>query len=56
VVGKDGKAQRRPVTVGIATPEDVEIEKGLAAGETVIVKGHDGLPDGAAVTVEPAEP
>jgi len=56
VVGKDGKAQRRQVSRGIATPDDAEITTGLAAGETVIVKGHAGLPDGATVTVEPAEP
>ena len=56
VVGKDGTAHRREVTLGLTTLEDVEIATGIAAGETVIVKGHDALPDGATVTVEPAAP
>jgi multidrug efflux pump subunit AcrA (membrane-fusion protein) len=51
VVGADGKAHRRAVTVGIETTEEVEIEKGVTTGEKVVVKGHDELPDGATVTV-----
>jgi RND family efflux transporter MFP subunit len=51
VVEADGKAHRRAVTVGIETAEEVEIETGVAAGEKVVVKGHDELPDGATVTV-----
>jgi multidrug efflux pump subunit AcrA (membrane-fusion protein) len=56
VVGTDGRAHRREVELGIATPDEAEIARGLAAGETVIVSGHDALPDGATVTVEPAAP
>jgi RND family efflux transporter MFP subunit len=56
VVEADGKAHRRGVTLGIETTEEVEIEKGVKAGEKVVVKGHDELPDGAKVTVEAAEP
>jgi multidrug efflux system membrane fusion protein len=56
VVGPDGKAHRRDVTLGIETLEEVEIEKGVKAGEKVIVKGHEELPDGATVTLEAAEP
>jgi RND family efflux transporter MFP subunit len=55
VVAADKKAHRRPVTVGIETEEDVEIESGVKAGETVVVKGHEELPDGATVAVESAE-
>jgi RND family efflux transporter MFP subunit len=51
VVGADGKAHRKAVTVGIETAEDAEIEAGVAAGEKVVVKGHEELPDGATVTV-----
>ena len=51
VVEADGKAHRRAVTVGIETTDEVEIETGVAAGEKVIVKGHEELPDGATVTV-----
>jgi cobalt-zinc-cadmium efflux system membrane fusion protein len=56
VVASDGKAHRRSVTVGIQTAEQVEIAKGVAAGEKVVVSGHDELPDGATVTTEPSEP
>jgi RND family efflux transporter MFP subunit len=51
VVGADGKAHRRAVVVGIANQEAAEIESGVAAGEKVVVKGQEELPDGAAVTV-----
>jgi len=56
VVGPDGKAHRREVTVGLETAEGVEIAKGVAAGEKVVVKGHEELPDGATVAAEDAEP
>jgi RND family efflux transporter MFP subunit len=56
VVGADGKAHRREVALGIANAEEVEIAKGLAAGERVVVKGHQELPDGAAVTTGEARP
>lgn len=45
-------AQRRPVTTGLADEERVEITSGLKAGELVITRGHTGLPDGAAITVD----
>jgi membrane fusion protein (multidrug efflux system) len=53
VVGADGKAHRRAVTVGIETTKEVEIETGVAAGEKVVVKGQAELPDGATVTTGP---
>jgi RND family efflux transporter MFP subunit len=52
VVGADGKAHRRRVQPGLVTPEHAEIVSGLRAGEKVVVKGQDELPDGAQVTVE----
>jgi len=51
-VGPDGKAHRHDVELGIVTADTVEIRKGIAAGDKVIVRGQNGLPDGAAVTVE----
>jgi RND family efflux transporter MFP subunit len=51
-VGPDAKAHRREVEIGVVTAEAVEIRKGIAAGDKVIVRGQNGLPDGAAVTVE----
>lgn len=50
-VGSDGKAHRKDVDVGIVTPDAAEIRKGITAGERVIVRGQNGLPDGAAVTI-----
>jgi RND family efflux transporter MFP subunit len=54
VVGGDGKAHRRAVTVGVTSGDDTQVVSGLRAGERVVVKGQDELPDGATVTVEDA--
>lgn len=50
----EGRAERRPVSVGERGPGWVHIADGLAAGATVVVAGQEKLRDGAAVTVEPA--
>jgi multidrug efflux pump subunit AcrA (membrane-fusion protein) len=50
-VGPDSKAHRDKVEVGLVTPDAVEIVKGIKAGDRVIVRGHNGLPDGASVTI-----
>ncbi len=49
----DGKAVRRDAVTGLVSDENIEILKGATAGETVIVDGLDGLPDGAKVSVAP---
>lgn len=49
--GGDSKAHRNEVELGIVTPDTIEIRKGIKAGDKVIVRGQNGLPDGAAVTV-----
>jgi len=54
VVGKEGKAEMRPVEAGEWTAGDVVITKGLAAGEQVIVDGVLKLGPGAPVQVAPA--
>jgi RND family efflux transporter MFP subunit len=51
-VDKDSKAHRVAVEVGIETGDTVEITKGLTAGDRVIVRGQNGLPDGATVIIE----
>jgi HlyD family secretion protein len=51
VVGADGAAHRRPVTVGIRTPEAVQILSGVSASDTVITEGGYGLDEGTKVTV-----
>jgi RND family efflux transporter MFP subunit len=50
-VGADSKAHRNEVEVGVVSPDAAEIRKGIKAGDRVIVRGQNGLPDGAAVTV-----
>ena len=47
--GPDARAHKRPVTVGLTTPALAEIASGLKPGESVIVKGQQGLPDGAQI-------
>jgi membrane fusion protein (multidrug efflux system) len=42
-------AQRHVVEVGPIRDGQVEIRKGLSAGDSVIVRGHAGLGDGAAI-------
>jgi RND family efflux transporter MFP subunit len=55
VVGADGIARRRRVTLGLAGAERVEVARGIAPGEPVIVRGQRELPDGAKVTIEKRE-
>ena len=47
------KATRREVKIGALSGETGEILSGVAAGETVVTSGQDGLPDGAEVSVAP---
>ena len=51
VAGPDNKAHKYPVAIGLSTRTLVEITSGLKAGDRVIVRGQDGLPEGAAVAV-----
>ncbi|MEZ5292853.1 MAG: efflux RND transporter periplasmic adaptor subunit [Vicinamibacterales bacterium] len=55
-VVRDDKAVRTPVTIGVGDETHVEIATGVTAGDRVIVSGHAGLPDGAAVTVGAGQP
>jgi RND family efflux transporter MFP subunit len=50
-VGPDSKAHRNAVDVGVVTHDAVEIRKGIKAGDRVIVRGQNGLPDGAALAI-----
>jgi len=52
VVTADQKAHRKGVEVGIVAGEEAEIRSGVAAADSVIVKGQEELPDGASVTVQ----
>jgi membrane fusion protein, multidrug efflux system len=52
VMVADGRrAERRVVQIGIADNGRTEVTSGLQAGELVIIRGHIGLEDGAAITV-----
>jgi len=52
----DGKAQMTKIELGLRRPGEVEVLKGLAAGDTIIVDGQLRLRDGAAVTVLTEKP
>ena len=54
VIGEDGAAHRKPVTLGIAGEDDVQIISGVAAGDMVITTGAYGLDEGTKVKVGPA--
>ena len=54
VVGAESRAQRRLVETGAHRDGTVEVVRGLAAGERVVVRGHAELVDGAVVTPQEA--
>ena len=56
VVGTDGKAERRPVTVGDWQGDDWFVSEGLRAGDRVVVDGGLMLRPGSTVTVKDASP
>jgi multidrug efflux pump subunit AcrA (membrane-fusion protein) len=49
----DGRAQRRAVEIGLVGSVEVEVLRGLAEGEQVILPGERPLASGQAVTVVP---
>jgi hypothetical protein len=51
VVDEESVAHETKVTVGIRTPEQMEITSGLQGGETVVIEGNYALPDKAKVEV-----
>ena len=51
VVAKDKVVSLRPVTLGVSNGDTVEIDKGLAAGDQVVVDGVDKLREGVRVEV-----
>ncbi len=55
LVGADGAAHKKAVTLGIADGEDVQVLSGLAPTDTVITGGAYGLENGAKVKAGPAE-
>jgi multidrug efflux pump subunit AcrA (membrane-fusion protein) len=51
VVDAANVAHEAKVTVGIRTPDKIEITEGLQGGETVVIEGNYALPDGTKVEV-----
>lgn len=51
VVTPEHAAKLRRVTVGVTEGQEVAIESGLAAGETVVIEGQDKLQEGALVEI-----
>jgi len=49
VVDAQNVAHETKVTIGIRTPDRIEIVEGLKGGETVVVEGNYALPDGTKV-------
>lgn len=56
VVDAQNIAHETKVTIGIHTPDEIEIVEGLQGGETVVVEGNYALPDGTKVEPVPTEP
>jgi HlyD family secretion protein len=55
VVGADGTAQPKKITLGISDGEDVQVLSGLALSDEVITVGSYGLDPGTPVKVGPPE-
>jgi HlyD family secretion protein len=49
-VVRDGRIERRAVTIDTRHGDEVAIAAGLGGGERVVVEGADNLADGSAVT------
>jgi multidrug efflux pump subunit AcrA (membrane-fusion protein) len=55
VIGPDGGAHKKPVTLGISDGDDVQVLNGIAPGDTVITGGAYGLDEGTKVKVGKAD-
>jgi HlyD family secretion protein len=53
VVGKDERAHRTAVELGLQSGNNIQVTKGLGGGETVIASGAYGLPDNTRVKPAP---
>lgn len=51
VVGADGVANQKTVTLGISDGQDTQILAGLSAGDQVVTKGAYGMDDGTKVKI-----
>ncbi|MGH9773681.1 MAG: efflux RND transporter periplasmic adaptor subunit [Candidatus Acidiferrales bacterium] len=49
---RDGRIERQAVSLGAARGDDVEILAGISQGDTVVVKGPEGMHEGQAVEIK----
>jgi multidrug efflux pump subunit AcrA (membrane-fusion protein) len=56
VVGKDDRAHQTAVELGIQSGDNVQVTKGVNAGDTVVATGAYGLPDNTRVKAAPPAP
>jgi multidrug efflux pump subunit AcrA (membrane-fusion protein) len=56
VVGKDDRAHQTAVELGIQGGDNVQVTKGVNAGDTVVATGAYGLPDNTRVRAAPPAP
>lgn len=56
LIAADNTVSVRPITLGVAQGEQVEVVSGLSAGDQVVVDGADKLRAGAKVTVRAVAP
>jgi RND family efflux transporter MFP subunit len=55
VVAADGRLELRPVTIGLESPERVEVRSGLRPGDEAVIGSRAKLKAGAAVTAKVTE-
>jgi membrane fusion protein, multidrug efflux system len=56
IVKDDQTVEMRPVTLGVTEGPDASLDKGVAAGERVVIEGAEGLRPGAKVTIQTRKP
>lgn len=49
---KDGKIERRAVTLGVEHGSDVEVMAGVSPGDSLVLRGPEGLHEGEAVEIK----
>jgi RND family efflux transporter MFP subunit len=47
----DDKAHKTPVVLGLSSGDQIQVKKGVNAGDLIIVHGQEGLPDEAGITI-----
>ncbi|MEL6871228.1 MAG: efflux RND transporter periplasmic adaptor subunit [Pseudomonadota bacterium] len=53
-VAADGKAAPRPVEIGQAAGDRIEVKRGVGTGDQVVVRGNERLRPGQAIQAQPA--